>query len=829
MKKNLLFYFVLGFHIIVKAQNPFSVSWPLTDPSTGGTAFKPNISGAVTASDETFRGTELNGYTGANNSQRVRMKTIPSNTWPAGLTSKIDSVYVEFVVSPKTGIQLSVTGISLNIGATAINTMRAAIFYSTDPDFKNSVEVSFTTGNTNNYLTRDKLGEVTATLSVDIPDGKKFYLRVYPWVESSSVSSGKYMIIQNVVVSGSSTGNIIAQLPSIATTNAGFVSTTSASSGGSISSDGGGAIIARGVCWNTAGNPSVNDKKTSDGTGVGIFTSSITGLEINTKYFVKAYATNSAGTAYGSEISFTTMAALTLPTVSTNEVSSIMITTVVCGGNVSDWGGTPVTARGVCWNSTGNPTINDNKTVEANGAGSFSSYITGLTKSTKYFVRAYATNNNGTNYGMVKEFTTQEPAPDVLKIVAQDGSGDYKTVQAAFRAVPSNYTGRWTIFVKRGKYYELDTLAAGKVNVLLIGEDRDNTILVYDNYATSGLRNPSSTINANDFTAMNITFQNTSHDIAQALALETNGDRISFYNCSIKGYQDTFLGNGNARVYFKDCFVEGTVDFIYGRSIMIFDKCTIKELREGGYITAASTESTSKFGINFLDCTITNDPIGYNGNAINSFYLGRPWQGQPRVVYLRCYEPATVNPLGWTTMAVTPALYAEYNCSGPGYKPLERTKLWSTVKQLTDAEAADYTIKNIFSKNSSTSFSSDWVPEKPNVNVPTAIQIDNKNIPAEFKLFQNYPNPFNPETIISYRLSAFGYVTLKVYDILGREVATLVDEYKQPGTYNSIFNASHVSTSPVSGQAGSSVTSGVYFYKLTAGSFSETKKFILMK
>ena len=824
MRRILLILIFLTHGSLLFCQNTFSVKWPLTNPATGGTGFTANVAGPVEALDEKFVGTEINQYTGPSNSQRVRMKTTPSNTWPANIKDKIDTVFVEFVVASKIGVQLNATKLSVSLAATAINTMKAAIYYSTDASFKNPINVPFTTNVAGNYLVRDALQNIVADINASVPDGGKLYVRIYPWVETSTGASSKYMAIQNVGISGTYTGNVIASIPTITTTPVTKISTTSAISGGNITSDGGAEITERGVCWNTSENPTIANSRTKEGTGVGMFISTVSSLTNSTKYFLRAYATNSAGTSYGEEVPFTTMSALTVPVVTTTDVSSILVTTAVSGGNVTDWGGTEVTSRGVCWNTTGNPTIDDKKTIDGSGTGTFASALTELTKSTKYYIRAYATNNSGTGYGTIKEFTTQEPAPDVLKIVAQNGTGDYKTVQAAFRDVPINYTGRWIIYVKKGTYYELDTLAANKINVILVGEDRDNTILVNDKYATSGFTNPSTRISANDFTAMNLTFQNTSHDIAQALAIETNGDRIAFYNCSIKGYQDTFYGNGIGRIYFKDSFVEGTVDFIYGKSIMVFDNCTIKEIREGGYITAASTDAAMKFGINFLDCTITNDPVGYNGTPITSFYLGRPWQAQPRVAWIRCYEPATVNPLGWTTMAVTPALYAEYKCTGPGFKPSERTKLWSTVRQLTDVEAADYTVQNIFSKNSkSPAFATDWIPVKPSVTLPTGIEKEeSKIIPDEYELMQNYPNPFNPETTIIYNLQAASQVSLKVYDVLGREIATLVDEYKQAGNYKITFNARHLERSR-------EMPSGVFFYRLQCGNYSDTKKLILLK
>ncbi|MBR3939266.1 MAG: DUF1566 domain-containing protein [Bacteroidales bacterium] len=138
---------------------------------------------------------------------------------------------------------------------------------------------------------------------------------------------------------------------------------------------------------------------------MGSFTSDITGLTENVTYYVRAYATNDKGTAYGEEKSFTTLLA-TIPTVTTNNVSSITANRAVCGGNVSDAGNLTVTARGVCWNTSPNPTIDNNKTTDGSGEGSFTSNITGLTGNTTYYVRAYATNSKGTAYGEERSFTT---------------------------------------------------------------------------------------------------------------------------------------------------------------------------------------------------------------------------------------------------------------------------------------------------------------------------------------------------------------------------------------------------------------------------------------
>lgn len=197
-------------------------------------------------------------------------------------------------------------------------------------------------------------------------------------------------------------------LPTITTSTISDITANSAKSGGTISDNGGFAITARGVCWNTIGNPDLNGSHTENGTGNGTFTANITGLNPSTTYHVRAYATNSTGTVYGAEQTFTTSNGL--PQVTTGSVSNITATTAVCSGNVTSDGGFNVTARGICWNTVGNPTISGNHTTDGTGTGNFSGSMTGLTAGATYHVRAYATNTNGTVYGEEVTFSTSSGA-----------------------------------------------------------------------------------------------------------------------------------------------------------------------------------------------------------------------------------------------------------------------------------------------------------------------------------------------------------------------------------------------------------------------------------
>lgn len=203
------------------------------------------------------------------------------------------------------------------------------------------------------------------------------------------------------------------------------VTTNSLTSGGNISNGGGDAITKRGVCWSTTQNPVITGSHTTDGEGTGSFTSAITGLTPHTKYYIRAYAVNGAGIAYGNEVSTTTVAVV-LPTISTNAVSDINFTAATSGGTIASDGNDPITAKGVCWSVTADPTTADSKTVDGQGSSNFTSFLTGLTAGTLYHIRAYATNSIGTAYGNDVTFTTSQLAVPVLT-TAEVGSITYTT------------------------------------------------------------------------------------------------------------------------------------------------------------------------------------------------------------------------------------------------------------------------------------------------------------------------------------------------------------------------------------------------------------------
>ena len=206
-----------------------------------------------------------------------------------------------------------------------------------------------------------------------------------------------------------------ASAPTVTTTAVTSITTISAISGGNVTADGGTIVTARGVCWNTSTNPTTANSHTSDGTGTGVFTSSLTGLAASTVYYVRAYATNSSGTAYGSVVQFTAASNATVPTLTTTTVTNVTGTNAQSGGTITSNGGATITAAGICWSTSTTPTLANAHTNDYYGSSPYISYFGGLlTPGVTYYVRAYATNSSGTGYG--NQLTVPTPATTLYKI-----------------------------------------------------------------------------------------------------------------------------------------------------------------------------------------------------------------------------------------------------------------------------------------------------------------------------------------------------------------------------------------------------------------------------
>ncbi len=325
-------------------------------------------------------------------------------------------------------------------------------------------------------------------------------------------------------------------------------------------------------------------------------------------------------------------------------------------------------------------------------------------------------------------------------VVAKDGSGNYTSVQAAINAAPTNAVSAYTIYIKNGEYFEKINIPSNKPFITIIGESTEGVILTYNDYAsrvlegggTVGTLNSASfTVNATDFTAINITFVNSYGDGSQAVAIAISNDRAVFKNCRFLGNQDTLYlrGSGTPRQYFNNCYIDGNVDYIFGNAIAVFDSCAVYSKNRVGtsnsYLTAANTPPGQAYGFVFRNCLLTD----HSGTTL--YYLGRPWQNSTgsspiannKTVFLNSRMGAKIRPEGWSTWDAGTQTdlitYAEYNsrCYNGDLVSTAQRVAWS--KQLTISEANDYTLANIFgSWDPCTTYAGicDNMPFRPYVN-----------------------------------------------------------------------------------------------------------------
>ena len=311
-------------------------------------------------------------------------------------------------------------------------------------------------------------------------------------------------------------------------------------------------------------------------------------------------------------------------------------------------------------------------------------------------------------------------------IVAQDGTGQFTTIQEAIDSISKDNTSRVAIYIKGGVYKE--KLDINKPFVSLIGTHRDQVKLTFDDYAKKRLDNGekmgtfgsySCIVTGDAFFAKNITFENSAGKgsvVGQAVAMYVDADQAEFHDCSFLASQDTLftaplppkpiegdkfggpregLEKRSCRSYFKNCYLEGDVDFIFGSATTVFDNCEIHSLDlnqdVNGYITAASTPLGQEYGYVFFNCTLSSRA------AAQTVYLGRPWRDYAKTVFIDCWMGGHIKEEGWHNWdkphAEQTLFYAEYNSRGPGGR-LGRRVPWAKV--LTEEQVAGYTLENIF-------------------------------------------------------------------------------------------------------------------------------------
>lgn len=312
-------------------------------------------------------------------------------------------------------------------------------------------------------------------------------------------------------------------------------------------------------------------------------------------------------------------------------------------------------------------------------------------------------------------FAVRAFAEETVYTVDCNGEGDFRTVQECLDALPSKPDGWRTVRILPGTYREKVTLDVYKNCVRIVGVGgaeevrivwNDFSGRVVDGYEMSTYDTWTLSLQADDVILEGLTVENDAGRVGQAVALETRGDRIHINRCRLVGDQDTFFTKGYvSRIWVTDSWIEGTTDFIFGPSIVLFDRCRI-HAKADSFLTAASTTERNLYGYVFRDCRVTAD------TSVGRLYLGRPWKSTARTVWIRCELPAAICPEGWRdwhdSARKGDVYYAEYRCTGPGADRRGRVA-WSC--ELTDEEAAFYTPERIFAKKTgSEQFRRDWNP-----------------------------------------------------------------------------------------------------------------------
>lgn len=294
--------------------------------------------------------------------------------------------------------------------------------------------------------------------------------------------------------------------------------------------------------------------------------------------------------------------------------------------------------------------------------------------------------------------------PYITITVAQDGSGDFTSIQKAINSIRDFGPAEALVKIKAGTYHEKIVIPSSKHKITFQGANKENTIITNDDYSgkTDALGEKMTTFNSYTFLVMSddikisdITIQNRSCNQGQAVALHVEGDRFMMKNSNILGCQDTvYTGGNHSRQYYENCFIEGTTDFIFGSATVVFKNCTIKSLANS-YITAASTDQSKSFGYIFFDCKL----IAKEG--ITKVFLGRPWRPYAKTVFINTEMGSHIVPEGWNPWKgdkmfpdkEKTAFYTEYGSKGKGGNISKRVS-WS--HQLTKKELKNYTLEKIF-------------------------------------------------------------------------------------------------------------------------------------
>ncbi|RYQ89498.1 hypothetical protein Ahy_B09g096105 [Arachis hypogaea] len=265
-------------------------------------------------------------------------------------------------------------------------------------------------------------------------------------------------------------------------------------------------------------------------------------------------------------------------------------------------------------------------------------------------------------------------------VVAKDGSGQFKTVLEAINSYPKNFTGRYIIYVKAGVYDEYITVDKKFKNLFIYGDGNTKTIITgRKNFheGTKTMRTATFSSNADDFLAKSIAFENTAGaEGHQAVALRVQGDRSAFFDCAMRGYQDTLYAHAH-RQFYRNCEISGTIDFIFGYGTTLIQNSRIivrKPMSNQQNIVVAdgTDQKNMPTGIVLQNCEIMADAALYPDRLTVRTFLARPWKAFSRAVFIENTIGDLIQPQGYipwnppTEANTDNCFFAEFGNTGAG-------------------------------------------------------------------------------------------------------------------------------------------------------------------
>lgn len=790
MKISLSVLFIwIASSIFLLAQSSMQVKWPCDSISTTN----PVITGLAAGEEEKLSDLIINNYKGLEKSQRL--SPIASGGW-GDESSFPENRYAQFAVKALPGKGLSISDFSVLIGSAGGSNMVIRVQYSIDTSFSGAVTVF------NDAVPKNTTLTVSGKPNLELKTGESFYVRVSAYYVKGS-TSGKYLCIKDMIINGASS---TAGEPVIITNNINNILLTSASGGGNIISDGGSPITQRGICWGEMKDPTVSNSKTTDGSGTGSFVSSLSNLTAGTHYYVRAYATNSTGTYYGDTVSFYTLAANVKYNLSILSEGNGTVSLNPSGPSYTPGTAVTLTAAAapgysfVCWDGDisgkTNPatvTMNKNKTVIAKFVAS--------------------------KYMIAEKTPVGFAAAEGQGVSGTTGGAGGDTVYCPKGAWVSDFAisakGPRTIIVD-------DTVTGGEIknmkNISIIGRG--------DNAAMNGLY----ITNSNNIIVRNFTVYDSRDGIRITTTSSGYCHHIWIDHCSFTD-DPAIDTSGNSH--------DGSLDITHRSSYITVSWCHFWNHRKTCLLGFSSSGGEGETEPNQLMVTYHHNWFDHSGSrhprarwapvhVFNNLYTANNIYGVgstcgAKVVVERNYFDKVPRPVlisGYNdadgTLSNDPLGYVKsienYSNTIPAADNSDSTfnfdpkKLYSYLAD--SAEVIAPVVKILAGAG------------KVNVLASNPVTVKQENmliIPTTAELYQNYPNPFNPVTNIEFKVAQKGLASLKVYDLLGRNITTLFNETAIPGIkYSCRFD-------------GSKLSSGLYLYKLESGSTSIARKLLLLK